>query len=377
MAIHIIVGYLVTGCILAFFAGMYIYRLLRRIRIFWGADSTKKSFRIWNLILTVVLALFCLNVWSTGAMVVVHILALSLVLDILAWIIRKVQNKKEPGKLYTLGQKIYGSGLLPVAMTLILFVYGFFNIGHPIQTHYLVQTDKQLGNYRIALITDTHFGTIQNPKILENKIAEINKQDLDFVVLGGDIVEEKTSKEDMEKAFQILGSIKSRYGIYYVYGNHDRQSYSQKKAYTSEELKNTIEKNGITILEDSYKEINGELILVGRGDAAWGNTSGRASTKEILKHTDKNKYLILADHQPLESRENSKQGIDMQLSGHTHAGQIWPIGIFNEITGLNYGEYQINGCHVIVSSGFAGWGYPVRTEGHSEYVIIELQGKND
>ncbi|MGN0252392.1 MAG: metallophosphoesterase [Oliverpabstia sp.] len=230
-------------------------------------------------------------------------------------------------------------------------------------------------DYKIVLITDTHYGTIQNTDVLKNKIDEINAQNPDIALLGGDIVEEGMSKEAMEEAFQVLGRIQAKYGVYYVYGNHDRQPYTRNKSYTDEELANAIQSNGITILEDSFVEINHDLILAGRGDAAWRNTSGRATVEEILQGADREKYIIVADHQPIEAEENDMQGVDMELSGHTHAGQIWPVGLLSEMIGiLNYGEYQTGNCNVIVSSGFTGWGYPVRTEEHCEYVVVNIKG---
>ena len=85
-------------------------------------------------------------------------------------------------------------------------------------------------------------------------------------------------------------------------------------------------------------------------------------------------YVVLLDHQPVQSEENARQGVDLQLSGHTHAGQLIPIGYINALTGaLNYGEYERGGCKVIVSSGMAGWGFPFRTQEKCEYVVIHLK----
>lgn len=247
-------------------------------------------------------------------------------------------------------------------------------MNHVLKTEYLLETEKNLGNYKVVLITDTHYGTIQDTEVLKNKIEEINMQNPDIVVLGGDIVEEGTSKEQMQEVFQVLGGITNHYGIYYVYGNHDRQPYTQNRSFTNEELEHAITENGIVILEDDYVEIRDDLVIAGRGDAAWGNVSGRASTEEILDGIDREKYIILADHQPVEAEENSEQGVDLEISGHTHAGQVWPVGILSELAGiLNYGEYQEGACKVIVSSGFTGWGYPIRTEEHCEYVVINIE----
>ena len=259
----------------------------------------------------------------------------------------------------------------------MLLAYGYGNMQHIRKTEYQLETAKIAGNYTLVLITDTHYGTIQDTSFLQAKAEEISGNFPDIVVLGGDIVEEGTSKAHMEEVFQVLGGIKTKCGVYYVYGNHDRQSYTQEKSYTEAELKAAITKNGITILEDNYIEINDELILAGRGDAAWRNQSGRASVADILKDADRNKYIIVADHQPIAAEENSDQGVDLLISGHTHAGQVWPVGHITELFGtLNYGEYQVGGCKVIVSSGFTGWGYPVRTQEHCEYVVIHLTGTN-
>ena len=179
----------------------------------------------------------------------------------------------------------------------------------------------------------------------------------------------------MQEVFRILGGITNNYGIYYVYGNHDRQPYTQNRSFTDEELEHAITENGIVILEDEYVEIRDELVIAGRGDAAWGNVSKRASTEEVLDGIDREKYIILADHQPVEAEENGRQGVDLEISGHTHAGQVWPVGVLSELAGvLNYGEYQKGDCKVIVSSGFTGWGYPIRTEAHCEYVVINIEG---
>jgi hypothetical protein len=246
-------------------------------------------------------------------------------------------------------------------------------MNHIVKTQYQIQTEKNIGNYKVVMITDIHYATIQDTEILKNTISEINEENPDIVVFGGDIVEEGTTKEKMQEVFQVLGSIKSKYGLFYVYGNHDTQPYTQDKCYTKDELKSAILENNITILDDEYIEINEELVLVGRGDAALGNMSQRASTEELLEGVDKTKYRIVADHQPIEAAENAAQGVDLQISGHTHAGQIWPIGYFTEwLGGLNYGQYQEGNCNIIVTSGFTGWGYSFRTQEHCEYVVVEI-----
>jgi predicted MPP superfamily phosphohydrolase len=356
------------------FVGIYVYYYIRRTMEFYGMDVRKIPFKISAVVLAVFIALACRNMWSVRTVIILHLLAFALLFDVIALFTKVICHNRQPGKLYRFGRRLYGCGLLPIAAAALLLIYGFFNMNHVIKTEYLLETEKNLGNYKVVLITDTHYGTIQDTEVLKNKIEEINMQNPDIVVLGGDIVEEGTSKEQMQEVFQVLGGITNHYGIYYVYGNHDRQPYTQNRSFTNEELEHAITENGIVILEDDYVEIRDDLVIAGRGDAAWGNVSGRASTEEILDGIDREKYIILADHQPVEAEENSEQGVDLEISGHTHAGQVWPVGVLSELAGiLNYGEYQEGACKVIVSSGFTGWGYPIRTEEHCEYVVINIE----
>lgn len=366
-------AYMIGMFALAALAGGYAYFLIGRIMKFYGAGRRKKLFGIMNTALAIVVAFSCMNIWSTSAMVVLHILVIALILDVIALAVRLIWRKRQTKKGEEIFRKIYGCGLVPVVITCGLFVYGFINMNHVMRTEYTAATDKDVDNYKIVLITDTHYATIQDTDILKGKVEEMNAENPDIVILGGDIVEEDTSKERMKEAFSVLGGLKNKYGIYYVYGNHDRQPYTNSRSYTDEELEYAITESGISILEDGYVEIGDDLVLAGRGDAAWGNASGRASAEEILKDVDREKYIIMADHQPIEAEENDAQGVDLELSGHTHGGQIWPVGILSGLAGeLNYGEYQRGGCKVIVSSGFAGWGYPIRTGRHCEYVVIKI-----
>lgn len=355
----------------------YTYFFMKRILEFYRADTGKRVWVILRLLISALAGFFCINIWSTGAMLILHLIAVSAVMDIAALAGRKLFANRSADKASSICKKLYGCGLVPFIITSMMLGYGFVNMKHVVTTEYSLSTDKTTEDYRIVLITDTHYGTIQDTDILAEEIQKINEQNPDIVVLGGDIVEEGTSKASMQEAFRVLGGLRSRFGIFYVYGNHDRQPYTDKRSYTDDELENAILANGITILEDDHVEIRDDLVIAGRGDAAWGNSSGRASTEKILEGVDRDKYIILADHQPIGVDENAAQGVDLGLSGHTHGGQIWPVGVLSELAGiLNYGKYQIGDSNVIVSSGFTGWGYPIRTEKNCEYVVIDLKSNN-
>lgn len=209
---------------------------------------------------------------------------------------------------------------------------------------------------------------------LQKEADRISAENPDIVVLDGDIVDESTTPEQMKSAFKILGSIKNKYGIYYTYGNHDKNTYSSSPNYTVEQLAETIEANGIHILEDDTTVINGEITLIGRADRGDG-TEKRDKISTLTSGLDETQEWIVLDHQPSDYENVERAGCDLVLSGHTHAGQIWPAGLLSSAFHLNeltYGRIQQGNLNAIVTSGIAGWGYPIRTEKHSEYVVLDI-----
>lgn len=298
-------------------------------------------------------------------MVALHLAAFFILADAVNFLVRCFSRKSSPK-----WQHLYGSGVLPLLLVACVMLYGSINMNQVVQTDYTITTHKTIRaeGYRVAFLSDTHYGTVQDKAVLQASIRQINAQEPDIVVLGGDIVEEGTSLEEMQEVFYHLGCLDAPLGIYFVYGNHDRQADSKNRSYTDEELIAAIENNGITILEDETQLVGGELLLIGRADAAWDQQSTRKEIRELLLPEQEDLFLLTLDHQPLEAEENAAAGVDLMLSGHTHAGQIFPVGYLTEWTGgMNYGLYQTGNCQSIVSSGFAGWGYGIRTQGYCEF----------
>ena len=238
-------------------------------------------------------------------------------------------------------------------------------------TEYNLTTDKiDNESYSILFISDVHYGTVQNTQLVKDSILKMNNLKPDIVVLGGDIVDERTTKEDMQEIFKELGKINSTYGTYYIFGNHDRQPYTTdyengNRTFTDSDLNQSIEKNRIKILNDDKIIINNDIVLAGRSDAEWEDSINRTDVNEILNESDLSKYIVVLDHQPVEYEKNSQEHVDLQLSGHTHGGQVFPGR-------LNYGEYEIGDMKQIVSSGLTGWGWPMRNEAKCEYVLINI-----
>ncbi len=307
-------------------------------------------------------------------LVLLHLLFLCGLGELCKVVFRLCFKKHNGSKPYGFMRKVYKSGIVPILIVAILFTYGYFNMNTIHQTSYTVTSDKLSTDYRVVFISDTHFGTIHDAETLKETVNEINKLNPDLVILGGDIIEEGTDKAQMYKAFEILGNLNSAYGTYYVYGNHDRQRYTNEPEYSEWELTDTLGKNGIKLLCEDTVTIGNDLLLVGREDL--GSKDDRLSADKLSEGIDDSRFILVADHQPNNVESNKKIGADLQLSGHTHGGQILPLGFLTFLYhGYVYGEYKTDDTTVIVSSGFAGWGFPIRTQGVSEYVVVELKAK--
>ena len=117
--------------------------------------------------------------------------------------------------------------------------------------------------------------------------------------------------------------------------------------------------------------------IIGRSDASFWQTNNRASMADLTALIPKDKkdnYTIVLDHQPLDLETNATLKIDLQLSGHTHGGQLFPMRFFQTLTSdiLVYGQRNIGDFTAITTSGIAGWRYPIKTGAPSEYVVINV-----
>ena len=250
------------------------------------------------------------------------------------------------------------------------------------RTEYNLQTDKELGidSLKVVGFSDSHIGATFHWQEFEQYIEQINKENPDIVVIIGDYVDDDTSKEDMERSCEALKMLKTRYGVYYVYGNHDEGYWANnRRGYTIKDLDQHLVQNKVRILRDETVAIAGNVILCGRLDKSFGdrNKTGRLDASSLMANT-KGKYVICLDHQPNDYAEEADSKIDLVLSGHTHGGQFWGLGTIGVWMGANdayYGYERKKNTDFIVSSGIGDWAIAFKTGCISEYIVVNIKGK--
>ncbi len=350
---------------------IYVFFILRRAAKFWGINVKNRLVNIIIIGLSLLICALGINPFRTPALIILHIIGISAVLELINLFVF-IAKKIKPFS-FKAWNAVYKSGITPIVVTAVLLVYGFINMHNLVETDYTVTTKKNISqDYKVLMLADSHYGTTTDADDLKEIKSRAEKQELDLVVLVGDIVDESTTNEGMRESFKILGDIKSKYGTYYVFGNHDKATYTSDPNFTESELRQVIEQNGITILEDENVQITDDLVIAGRQDFS----DGRASVDTALNGVDKDDFIIMLDHQPRDYEEEKQNQTDIVLSGHTHAGQIWPakyvIDLFN-MAELSYGIETNDDFTAVVTSGVSGWGYPIRTQEHSEFVIIDIK----
>ena len=366
--------------------GVYLFLMIRRALIAFGVDIKKKPVLAAALLVSLiagVAACFFRKLW---ALILYYIVILDLLLRLCDLLIRKILKKKDEKaeKTYensTLRKWLYSSGLVPVLVTAVIMICGVITMNNVIATTYEVQTEKALRpeGYRVVMIADSHYGVAGSYEDLVIKADEISSLSPDAVILCGDIVDETTEPAQVDEIFDAFGGIRTAYGVYFVWGNHDRSSAALHTQFSEEYLRNVIAENGITILEDEVLNINDDLVIVGREDKYEAKKGKDRKPMEVLMQDgDRSRFVICADHQPSSFEEESRCGVDLILSGHTHGGQIWPARQVEEILALDdgiYGRYEIGNTTAIVTSGFYGWSWPVKSGVPSEYVVVDIRKK--
>jgi predicted MPP superfamily phosphohydrolase len=233
-----------------------------------------------------------------------------------------------------------------------------------------VVTEKPLpgGRLAVTLVSDIHTGSMVKKKHLDRLVQRVNGLEGDIILLAGDIIDRANMDCIDEYGAGNLGRLSAPLGVWAVTGNHEYIGGDL------EEFRRRVEADGIRLLMDEGAPAGEALYVIGRKDrsaARWGD--GRKSLGELTEGLDRSLPLIMMDHQPFNLEEAEAGGVDLQVSGHTHNGQIWPgplivKGLYENAYGLLYKGKTA----VVVTSGFGTWGPPLRLGTRAEIVFIEV-----
>lgn len=257
-------------------------------------------------------------------------------------------------------------------VVLIVIVAGSYNARSPkIKTLNLtipkiVQSVKSMN---IVVASDIHLGTIISKHRFDKIVSQINSLNADLVLLPGDIVDEDIAAVINDNVGASLRNIQSKFGVFAVTGNHEYIGGVERSC-------RFLTENGITMLRDSSVLINDVVYLVGREDRTINRFTDkhRKSLRELMTHNNKSFPIILMDHQPIGLDEAVNNSVDLQLSGHTHNGQLWPLNYIAEaIYEVSWGYLKKGNTHFYVSCGVGTWGPPVRLGNTPEVVNIKLR----
>lgn len=296
-----------------------------------------------------------------SAAMLLHLTLIWIFCSITGFIVEKIAKKKPP---------VYVTGITAVTLSLVLIVWGSILASDMRKTEYTVYSGKIGEPFRIAQISDVHLGAVFDSDGLKSRLDEIEKEKPDILVVTGDFIDSYTDVDDVEAACRALGECKTRYGVFFVFGNHDVGTRFGRSGLETKELSSMLETYGVTVLNDGAIEIPG-AVVVGRKDRSQRD---RADIAELLSGYN-DVFSIVLDHQPNDTKAESGAGADLVLSGHTHGGQFFPLGLVGIHTGANellYGSRSVGGTTFIVTSGIADWATTFRTGCSSEYVIIDV-----
>ncbi|MET8828357.1 metallophosphoesterase [Streptomyces sp. NPDC004610] len=230
----------------------------------------------------------------------------------------------------------------------------------------LARLPRAAHGFRIAVVSDIHLGPVLGRGFAQRVVDTINSTQPDLIAVVGDLVD--GSVKDLGPAAAPLAGLRARHGTYFVTGNHEYFS-------GAEQWVDEVRRLGMTPLENARTELP-HFDLAGVNDVAGEDEGQGPDFVQALGDRDRSRTCVLLAHQPVQIHDAVDHGVDLQLSGHTHGGQLWPgtflAGAANPtVAGLErYGDTQL-----YVSRGAGAWGPPTRVGAESDITVIQLAAR--
>ncbi|WP_046915418.1 metallophosphoesterase [Streptomyces stelliscabiei] len=230
----------------------------------------------------------------------------------------------------------------------------------------LAKLPRAAHGFRIAVVSDIHLSPMLGRGFAQKVVDTINSTQPDLIAVVGDLVDGDVA--DLGPAAAPLAGLKARHGSYFVTGNHEYIS-------GAEQWVEEVRRLGLTPLENARRELP-YLDLAGVNDIAGEDEGQGPDFAKALGDRDTSRAVVLMAHQPVQIHDAVDHGVDLQLSGHTHGGQMWPMTYVAQaanptLAGLErYGDTQL-----YVSRGAGAWGPPVRVGAPSDITLVQLASK--
>ena len=283
----------------------------------------------------------------------------------------------------------YGAALcVSLAVTAGLVGYGLRHAQHTVVNHYELAVDKPAGemeDLKLVLIGDLHLGVNSHLSTTERMVRLINEQEPDAVVIAGDIFTSSYGGLRQPDAYaEALRGIRTKYGVFAVYGNHDVEEAlfggfpisPLEHAFRTKQMEDFFDACGFTTLTDETVLLGGSVQLSGRidGERAGDGTKNRMTAEQLLQDCDRSLPILVLEHEPKDFAALAGAGADVVMCGHTHNGQIFPgnliIPFFNENA---YGLKTVDGMDTLVTAGVGYYGPPMRIGTDSEVSVVTLR----
>ncbi|WP_028911642.1 metallophosphoesterase [Prevotella sp. MA2016] len=299
------------------------------------------------------------DIGTSSLFVLLYLVMIFLVLD-LGRLVRLVPRSF----LYHNGYTAIGIFVLMLGV----FVYGNLHYNNKVRVALGLKSEKPLPKeYRIVMASDLHIGYHNNRKELARWVDMMNAENPDFILIAGDIIDGSMRPIMEERMAEEFHRLKAP--VYACLGNHEFYAGVP-------EAQQFYKDAGIHLLVDEAAVIDSCIVIIGRDDRT---NMRRKPIKDLVKVQSsklnhQSPYTIVLDHQPYNLDRAEAAGVDFQLSGHTHRGQVWPISwITDRIYECSWGSHQRGNTQYYVSSGIGIWGGKFRIGTQSEYVVATLR----
>jgi hypothetical protein len=262
-------------------------------------------------------------------------------------------------------------GWTVAALAVGVTAYGHANMRTIETVELALETPKrhaQREELRIVFFSDSHFDLIRGPRFARDVVEAIRAAKPDVVIMGGDLIDAPLEQLEACGVAAELRKLEAPLGVYGIFGNHEYIVGEE----AAEKVFGAV---GMIEIRDTAFVLDSTISILARDDLAKLRTTGvtRAPLEELLLRLDRRYPTLLLDHQPFGLEKTAEAGIDFQLSGHTHNGQLFPGNLIAALAyRVAHGVEKIGETTVIVSSGVGSWGPPIKVGARSEIIVLTI-----